>query len=106
MESKLALGHQIVRIISRRENNLADRLWENNYPATEVEGNSRIGLIDVVFVVERRENIPDLTKLIGKLDPDAVYTISDVRQIGANQRAATIWDVFPKLRWVGGVKRK
>lgn len=106
VETKLAIGHQIVRIISRRENNLADRLWEKNYPVTEVEGNSRTGPIDVVFVTERRENIPELTKLIGKLDPDAMYTIGDVRQIGVNRRAATMWDVFPKLRWVGGIKRK
>jgi uncharacterized protein YebE (UPF0316 family) len=106
VESKLAIGHQIVRVISRRENNLADQLWKKNYPVTEIEGNSRGGPIDLVFVTERRENIPALTKLISELDPEAMYTIGDVRQVGTNQRAATLWDVFPKFRWVGGIKRK
>ncbi|MBU1936224.1 DUF2179 domain-containing protein [bacterium] len=106
VESKLAIGHQVMRIISRRENNLADKLWEKNYPATEVEGNSRIGPIDVIFVPEKRENMPELTRLINDLDPEAMYTIGDIRQVGKNQRAATIWDIFPRLRWVGGIKRK
>ena len=106
VESKLAIGHQVIRIISRRENNLADRLWENNYPVTEVESNSRTGPIDVIFVAERRPNIPALLQLIHKLDPEAMYTIGDIRQVGKNQRAATIWDIFPKFRWVGGIKRK
>ncbi|MBM3324527.1 MAG: DUF2179 domain-containing protein [Calditrichaeota bacterium] len=107
VESRIALGHQLVRIVSRRETNLADRLWEKDYPVTEVEGKGHKGPIDVVFVAVSRENIPELKRVIGEIDPDAFYTIEDVRHVTVRGRkAARAFDPFHWLRRPNAGKRK
>ncbi len=85
LESRIALGHQLVRIWSRRDVNIAEKLWEHNYAMTEIEGKSRGGPIDVVFVVVRRNRVSELCDLINQLDPKAFYTVEDVKQVGLRQ---------------------
>jgi uncharacterized protein YebE (UPF0316 family) len=105
VESRLALGHQMVRIIARKETNLADRLWQENYPVTQMEAKGRKGPIDVIFVTERRENIPALMKLVRATDPDCFYTIADVRHV-AGRRKARAFDPFFWLRGSSTEKRR
>jgi uncharacterized protein YebE (UPF0316 family) len=85
IESRIALGHQLVRVWSRRDVNIAEPLWERNYAMTEIEGKSRGGPIDVVFVVVRRNRVKELCELINELDPKAFYTVEDVKQVGLRQ---------------------
>ena len=85
VEGRIALGHQLVRILSLKEVNLAEQLWQHNYTFTEIEGRSKGGPIDVLFVVEKRQNIRALCQLISDLDPHAFYTIEEVKQIGLRQ---------------------
>jgi uncharacterized protein YebE (UPF0316 family) len=85
VESRIALGHQLVRVWARREVNLAEQLWQRNYAMTEIEGKSKSGPIDVVFVVVRRTRVKELTKLIQELAPNAFYTIEEVKQVGLRQ---------------------
>ena len=67
VESRIALGHQFVRILSRKEVNIAEKLWDYNYSMTELEGHSKAGPIDVVFVVVKRQKIAELCKLTAEL---------------------------------------
>ncbi|MBU0508821.1 DUF2179 domain-containing protein [bacterium] len=107
VERKLALGNQLVRVISRTEVDLARKLWENNYPVVEIPSTDRSGPVDVVFVVEGRENIPALTKLIAETDPQAFYTVEDVRLTSHRpSRTIGILDLFPWLRWQEVVKKR
>jgi len=85
LESRIALGHQLVRVWSRSEVNIAEPLWEHNYAMTELQGKSRGGPIDVVFVVVRRNRVSELCDLINQLDPKAFYTVEDVKQVGLRQ---------------------
>jgi uncharacterized protein YebE (UPF0316 family) len=85
VESRIALGHQLVRVWSRREVNIAEKLWERNYAMTEIEGKSKSGPIDVVFVVVRRGHVAELCEAITELDPDAFYTVEEVKQVGLRQ---------------------
>ncbi len=85
LESRIALGHQLVRVWSRSEVNIAEQLWERNYAMTEIQGKSRGGPIDVVFVVVRRNQVKELCELINQLDPKAFYTVEDVKQVGLRQ---------------------
>ncbi len=82
IERRLAIGHQMVRVISKREVDLANKLWERNFAVTEMEGHSKAGPIDVVLVAEKRKNVPKLAKLITELDPEAVFTVEDIKQVG------------------------
>jgi uncharacterized protein YebE (UPF0316 family) len=82
IERRLAIGFQMVRVISKREVDLANKLWERNFAVTEMQGESKAGPIDVIFVAEKRRNVPKLAKLITELDPEAFFTVEDVKQIG------------------------
>jgi len=107
VESKLALGNQLVRVISRREIHLAEKLWERGYKATEVESMSRTGPVDVIFVVDGRENIPDITALICELDADCFYTVEDVRHVSGplKKKFYGLLDFFPWLRTKGLIRK-
>jgi uncharacterized protein YebE (UPF0316 family) len=85
VESRIALGHQLVRVWSRSEPSIAEQLWQRNYAMTEIEGKSKAGPIDVVFVVVRRNRVKVLCELINELDPKAFYTVEDVKQVGLRQ---------------------
>ena len=99
VEKKLALGNQLVRVISRREMDIARKLWDLGYRATEVESMGKSGPVDVVFIVEGREKIEALTRTVCSLDPDAFYTVEDVRQVSSKHyKPATLWSFFPFLR--------
>lgn len=107
VENKIALGNQLVRVIARTEIDLAGRLWEHNYPVVEIGSTDRSGPVDVVFVVEGRERIPALTKLISELDPQAFYTVEDVRLTSRKrERAGSLLDIFPWLKWPGTGKKR
>ena len=83
LEGRLAMGYQMVRVFSQQQSHLAERLWEKHYPATQFEGQSKSGTIDLVIVAQPRKKIADLCKLIGELDPEAFYTIEDIKRIGS-----------------------
>lgn len=107
VESRLALGNQLVRVISDREKNLAHQLWTHDYPATETESMGPSGPVDVVFVVAGRERIPALVKLICELDPDCFYTVEDVRKVSERHiKHAGLLDFFPWLRVVNVMKKR
>ncbi|MFZ5433843.1 MAG: DUF2179 domain-containing protein [Calditrichota bacterium] len=108
VENRLALGNQLLRVIARRESDLAQKLWEHGYQATEVESVGPSGPVDVIFVVDGRENIPDLIKLICELDPDCFYTVEDVRHVSNPPKSKPfgLMDLFPWLRRQDVVKKK
>jgi len=108
VESRLALGNQLVRVISDREKGLAQQLWKHGYPGTEIEGTGPSGPVDVVFVVAGREKVPELTRIICEIDPDCFFTVEDVRQVSPrpSTRPFGLLDLFPWLRWENVMKKR
>ncbi|HEY3295512.1 MAG TPA: DUF5698 domain-containing protein [bacterium] len=82
VEGRIALGHQFVRILARQEVGIAEKLWEQGYSMTELDGHSKAGPIDVVFVVVKRQKVRELCKLINQLDPEAFFTVEEIKQVG------------------------
>ncbi|MCB9357450.1 MAG: DUF2179 domain-containing protein [Calditrichaeota bacterium] len=92
IESRLAMGHQMVRVISKREANLADKLWELNYAVVEMDGRTKTGEMDILFVAEKRRSVPKLLRQIHDIDPEAFFTVEDVKQVGLRQRdPSVVW---------------
>lgn len=81
LESKLALGVELVRAISEnRRIDLAGCLRERGYSVIEVTGSGAHALpVEVLLVVERRREVPRLLRAIFEVDPEAKCTTSDVR---------------------------
>jgi uncharacterized protein YebE (UPF0316 family) len=81
LESKLAIGRELVRAISfKRNSQLAETLRAHGYKAIELEGNAGPGQpCEVVLVVVRRRRVRALLNLIQQTDPDAIYSLSDIK---------------------------
>ncbi len=91
LESRVAIGSELVRAISwRSDGHLAEALRSAGWDAVAVPG---IGpgreAVEIVLVVEPRRRIAQLLSAIREIDPDAVYTTSDIRSVhegGRGQR--------------------
>lgn len=80
LENKVALGHQMVRMISRDTDlSLAGRLRERGYLVTEVQGQGRDAPVTICFVAALRKDVPDLLRKARHIDPDVFVTVEDVR---------------------------
>lgn len=82
VEEKMALGLSTVRIISRHGGvELAEALRENGFGVTEFSGHGREGLVEVVYTVCRRRQVPKVMEQVGKWDPDAFVTVESPKEI-------------------------
>ncbi len=85
LESVLAMGNELVRVISfKRGGHLVQTLRANGFKAIDLEGNAGPDQpCEVMLIVEKRRRVPRMLQLIQETDPDAVYSISDVKSVYA-----------------------
>jgi uncharacterized protein YebE (UPF0316 family) len=82
VEEKMALGLSTVRIISRNAGvELADALRENGFGVTEFAGHGREGMVEVVYTVVRRRQVPKVLAQVSVWDPDAFVTVESPKEI-------------------------
>lgn len=101
LESRVAIGSELVRAISwRSDGHLAEALRSAGWDAVAVPG---IGpareAVEIVLVVEPRRRIGQLLQAIREIDPDAVYTTSDIRSVhegGRGQREKMVLAGWPR----------
>lgn len=80
IENRLALGMVVVRIITKKDsNNLVEALRALRYSVTVADAEGNNGPVNILFTVIKRSNIKVITPLILKYNPQAVYSIEDVR---------------------------
>jgi len=81
IESRLAIGMVVVRIITKRDSHiLVAALRALRYSITVVEGEGNNGAVNIIFTVIKRSDITRVRELIALHNPQAVYSIEDVRQ--------------------------
>jgi uncharacterized protein YebE (UPF0316 family) len=81
LESKLAIGREMVSAISfRPDGGLARQLRERGFRAIDVDADMGRGQpVDLVITVTRRRRVPELLATILEADPEAQYSISDIK---------------------------
>jgi uncharacterized protein YebE (UPF0316 family) len=80
LEEKLALGYQMVRVITKVDaSNLINALRETGYTATVVDAQGAEGKVGVIYIIINRKRIDTIVPLIKKYNPNALYTIEDIR---------------------------
>ncbi len=95
IEEKLALGFQVIRIITNRDSSeLIKSLGDANLGVTQIDGMGAKGPVKVIFTIVKRKDIPIAVKLINIHNPNAFYSLEDVR--GSSQ------GVFPGDMQSGG----
>ncbi len=80
IESKLALGYQIVRIISTSPLQLLPtELRNEGYGVTVLKGRGASGVVHILFSVISRKKVNDFIKLVLSIEPKAFISVEDVR---------------------------
>ena len=82
IESRLAIGNELVRCISFNRDVLAGQIRKEGFKVVSFDGDMGEDYpVELLLIIEKRHNIPSLIKLIKKLDQTAVYSVSDVKSI-------------------------
>lgn len=82
IEERLALGYEMVRIITKKEaGNLILELRDKGYGTTSVEAKGNLGAVAVIYVIVSRKKLKDVIDLIFHFNPKALYTIEDIRYV-------------------------
>lgn len=80
IERRLAIGMVVVRIITKRDSQeLVAALRALRYSVTVADAEGNNGAVNIIFTVIKRSSIKNVTHLILKYNPQAVYSIQDVR---------------------------
>lgn len=80
IENRLALGMVVVRIITKVDSSelvRALRAMRSSVTVADAQGNT--GAVKIIFTVIKRSDIAHVRELILKYNPQAVYSIEDVR---------------------------
>ena len=80
IENRISIGRVIVRIITRREaDDLVAFLRSAGYGITVIEAEGVTGPVKVIFTIVERSNIEHIVGMIKQSNPQAFYSVEDVR---------------------------
>jgi uncharacterized protein YebE (UPF0316 family) len=99
LERRLAVGRELARIISYRPDSaLAQELTRRGWPVVELHGTRRNHEpVEVMYVVAARRRMPELLDLVRQFDPDALYTITDVKSCHGEEPGAAAVEIEQAL---------
>lgn len=82
IEQKLALGQVVVRVITvDSADNLVDRLKGRGYRLTCVDARGTRGKVNLLFMIVKRKKLDEVMGIIRSFNPQAFYSIEDVRSV-------------------------
>ena len=82
LEEKIALGNLLIRIITMKEaDELVNFLWKAGYGVTSVDAQGESGPVKLIFSITKRKNLAKIIAIIKKYNPNAFYTIEDMRYV-------------------------
>lgn len=82
LEERIALGNLLIRIITMREaDELVNVLWKAGYGVTSVDAQGESGPVKLIFSITKRRNLGKIIDIIKKYNPNAFYTIEDMRYV-------------------------
>jgi uncharacterized protein YebE (UPF0316 family) len=80
IEALLALGTQIIRVLTRRDaSELVTALRNAGHGVTSVEGQGATGGVHVLFTIVARKRLSEVVAMIEQFDPATLYVVEDVR---------------------------
>lgn len=100
IEQRLALGRQVVRIITRQGPELAEALRTAGYVVTQFDGHGRDGPVQQLFIELERRQARKVIAHARELDPKCYYMVDDVRLASSalQNRQSTGWRSIPKKK--------
>jgi len=81
LEEKLALGTQVIRLITNKESGIfLEELKSQHHGFTVVDGQGAKGPVKIIFIVVERRFIKNLAQVIERLLPGSFYSVEDIRE--------------------------
>ena len=85
VEERLALGYELIRIITHKEaDRLITALREKGYGITSIQAQGSTGNVGVIYSVIKRSDLKNFVSFMKKFNPNAFYTIEDIRFVNKN----------------------
>ncbi len=82
VEERLSLGNVVVRVITTHDaRNLVDSLRDENFGVTTMDAEGASGAVRVVLTISRREDLPRVVALIQESQPNAFFTVEDIKSV-------------------------
>ncbi len=80
IEQKMSLGNVIIRVIAiNGQSKLAGHLRDLGWRVTDIDAVGNEGPVRIIFLVIKRKELATVTGIIKKFNPNAFYSIEDVR---------------------------
>lgn len=107
IEERLALGLQVIRIITNQNcDNLLEDLKKGNHGVTVVDAQGAVGPVKMIFTIIKRKNVHQVVLLIRKHNPTAFYSIEDIKDISQGVFTAKRPRNFASIRKMFPIKAK
>ncbi|MDD2562864.1 MAG: DUF2179 domain-containing protein [Salinivirgaceae bacterium] len=91
IEEKLAIGVHIIRVITERDTTpLLKELHQHGYGATLVDAKGTYSKVSLVYVIIKRKELLKVENIIQSNNPNAFYTIEDIKQVKSGIFPATM----------------
>jgi len=99
IEERIAIGNLLIRIITKKEaNDLVRALWSAGYGITSVDAQGETGPVKLIFTVAKRKNLDAIIQMIKSYNPQAFYTIEDMRFVNSSYSHPIIKrTLFPRM---------
>jgi uncharacterized protein YebE (UPF0316 family) len=82
IEERIAMGNVILRIITREPaNDLIEKMKAVNMRFTAIDGSGSRGPVNLIFMVIKRQELPQRVKMIREFYPNAFYSVESVRMV-------------------------
>ena len=80
IEERLALGLQVIRIITNQNcDELLVAFKNENHGVTIVDAQGSVGSVKMVFTIIQRKNVRSVVKLIAQHNPTAFYSVEEIK---------------------------
>ncbi len=105
IEERLALGLQIVRIITNQDcSDLLEAMKNSNHGMTVVDAQGAKGPVKIIFTILKRENVIHMEHMIAIHNPTAFYSVEDVKDtsmgVFRSRRERNSW-----ARWLFSIRK-
>jgi uncharacterized protein YebE (UPF0316 family) len=99
IEERLALGLQVIRIITNQNcEELVQALKKENYGITVVDAHGAMGPVKLLFTIIKRKNVQSVVSIIHQYNPTAFYSVEDIKDTSQGVFKPAPTDSFSNFR--------
>lgn len=82
IENKIAMGYQLIRAITtEKADDIISNLRKTGLRLTRTKAVTNGEKVDILYIPVKRRNLKNILREIKKYDPEATYTIQDIRAL-------------------------